>query len=171
MNTARKIKKITMEEFEKMDKDERITYEFIDGVVMMSPSPSREHQGIGAQLVTRLVNLLSIKQCSVFYELDIRSGENIFRPDVMVFCDKEAEIPEIVFEILSPSTKNVDLGIKVIKYQEAGIKEYWIIDPKVKSITVHTYTENKTETYGVDEIAVSLIYPEIQIPVKDILGF
>lgn len=89
----------------------------------------------------------------------------------MVFCNKDAEHPEIIFEILSPSTRHRDLEIKVVKYEEMGIKEYWIIDLKMKTVTVHDFMHQTAETYGVDEIIQSLAQPDIKIAVADIFAF
>lgn len=168
MNVARKMESVTPEEFEAMEKDERFNYELIDGIVMMSPSPSREHQGISIKIAHKLMNSLENTPCQPLYEYDIRINDNIFKPDLMVFCDENAELPEIIFEILSPSTRHRDLSIKVIKYKEAGIKEYWIIDPKVKTITVHDYINQTAETYAIGDTIHSKARPEIIIAVADI---
>ena len=168
MNTAKQMKPVTLEEFEAMKKEEQYNYELIDGIVMMSPSPSREHQEIANQMHGTLFNLLAQTPCKPIYELDIKYNNCVYKPDLMVFCDQVAELPEIIFEILSPSTRHRDLRIKVVKYEEMGIKEYWIIDPKMKSITVHDFVNVTAETYGIGEIVQSLARPEITMTVADI---
>lgn len=71
MNTAKKIERVTLEEFETMEKDERFNYELIDGVVMMSPSPSRGHQKIEVNLIRKLGTMLDGTPCEPLHECDI----------------------------------------------------------------------------------------------------
>lgn len=158
----------TVESFLAMPKEAQWNYELIDGIVLMSPSPSREHQTIGAKILTRLGTQLATTSCEPTYELDIIANGCVFKPDLLVFCDTQAELPELVFEILSPSTRHRDLRMKLIKYEEIGIQEYWIVDPKSKTITVHTFRTNQTEIYIIGEIAQSMLHAEIQIPVAEI---
>lgn len=123
MNVSKQVRSTTLEEFLTMGKDDRYNYELIDGVILMSPNPSREHQEIGTNILVKLGNQLSGSPCKPIYELDIKHNYCIYKPDLMVFCDKDAELPEIVFEILSPSSRYRDLRIKVVKYEEMGVKE------------------------------------------------
>ena len=105
MNVAKSLKICTLEEFEKLPKEDGWNYELLDGVVMISPSPSREHQEISSNLHFSLRSQLKDTKCRSLYEMDIKFNNNIYKPDMMVFCDKDAELPEIVFEILSPKQK------------------------------------------------------------------
>ncbi len=167
MNTAKK-QMVTMQEFAAMPKDEHKNYELIDGIICMSPSPSREHQMIAHRIHGHLFVRLADTMCDAAGELDITYEGDVLKPDLMVFCNRDDEIPEIVFEILSPSTRHRDLGIKLVKYEQMGVKEYWIIDPKTKSITIHNYVNHHAETYIISEIARSEVQPELKIAVADI---
>ena len=164
------LKPVTLEEFEAMEKDERFNYELIDGVVMMSPSPTFEHQTIGIKLSHKLMGSLESTDCQPLYEYDISFNSNVFKPDVMIFCHNNTDLPEIVFEILSPSTRQRDILIKPLRYQEMGVKEYWIVDPKVKTVTVHDFINQTAETYGIGETIYSKAIPEIVIAVSDIFA-
>ncbi len=170
MNIARPLNPVSLEEFEAMEKNERFNYELIDGIVMMSPSPSRAHQTIAGKMFLTLGDQLRSSPCEPLYELDIQYNGNIFKPDLMVFCDKQADLPEIIIEILSPSTRRHDLITKVIKYEEMGCKEYWIIDPKVKTIIVHDFINQTAESYGLGDTIQSKARPEISITVADIFA-
>ena len=170
MNVVRKMESVTPEEFEAMEKDEHFNYELIDGIVMMSPSPSREHQGIGFKVNGFLFRQIDSHKCTGYYETDIKINDNIYKPDISIFCNDNNDIPIIVFEILSSSTRRKDLTIKTLKYEEAGIEEYWIIDPKVKTITVHDYVNQTAETYAVGDTIHSKARPEIIIAVADIFN-
>lgn len=170
MSAAKPINPVSPEEFEAMKKDERFNYEFVDGIVLMSPSPSREHQKIGRRFIVLLDGLTKESSCEPYYELDIHFGEDTLKPDVMLFCDEEEEFPEIIIEILSPSTRQYDLRVKLRKYEEMRIKEYWIVDPKTKSMTVHDFVSGHTEIYTIDESIQSQNRPEIIIKVADIFA-
>ena len=169
MHAAEKLN-ITIEEFMQMPKDEHQKYELIDGIVYMAPSPSREHQMIAHRMHGYLFVKLENTQCDAAGELDVVHQGDVLRPDLMVFCNRDDEIPEIVFEILSPSTRHRDLGIKLVKYQQMGVKEYWIVDPKTKSITVHDFVNQHAETYIIGETAHSFIRPELEFAVAGIFG-
>lgn len=170
MNIAKSLNRITLEEFEEMEKDEHMNYELIDGVPLMSPSQSREHQTIGSKIVRLTGNALEDTQCDVVYEYDIKFENDIFKPDIMIFCSKDVEIPEIIFEILSPSTRQRDLLVKLVKYHEMGIKEYWIVDPKSKTVTVHDFIGSTAETYIAGETIRSKTCVEIIIAVNSIFS-
>ncbi|MBE6112309.1 MAG: Uma2 family endonuclease [Peptococcaceae bacterium] len=169
MNAAEKLN-VTLEEFMQMPKDEHQKYELIDGIVYMAPSPSREHQIIAYELTGQMYHVLKQLGCTAAGELDISWDGNVLRPDLVVFCNRDDEIPEIVFEILSPSTRHRDLGIKLVKYQQMGVKEYWIIDPKARTITVHDFVNEHAETYIIGETARSFIRPELEFEVTGIFG-
>ncbi len=160
----------SLEEFEAMPKEEHLNYEFIDGVVLMSPSPSRVHQAIGTQIIATAYSQLKNSPCTPVYELDIKHNGCVYKPDVMIFCDKEAELPEIIFEILSPSSRYRDLKVKLVKYEEMGVKEYWIVDPKLKSITIYDFVNSTAEVYAESDTAQSAAHPEIKIAVADIFS-
>ena len=170
MNAMNPITPVTPEQFEVMDKDERLNYELIDGIVMMSPSPSFEHQTISNKLVFKLNLQLENTPCQPLYEYDIRVNQDIYKPDVMVFCQENDELPRIVFEIISPTSKHRDLVTKVAKYEQAGIAEYWILDPKSRSITVHDFVGGETEIYIIGDTIHSKAIPGIVIAVADIFS-
>lgn len=169
MNMAEKLN-VTFDEFMQMPKEENKSYELIEGIVYMTPSPSREHQMIAYELTGRMYPIMKKLGCTAVGELDIIHQGDVLKPDMMVFCNRDDEIPEIVFEILSPSTRHRDLGIKLVKYEQMGVKEYWIIDPKAKTITIHDFVNKNSEVYIISETAKSFIRPELEISVAGIFG-
>lgn len=134
------------------DEDERI--EIIDGKPIMQGTPSRRHQKVSGEIYRQIANYLEGKQCEVYiapfavrlFEKDKDSPENvktIVEPDVVIVCDKNKlddkgckGAPDFVLETLSPSTARYDLIWKLNKYQEAGVKEYWIADPLNQTVQV-----------------------------------
>ena len=168
---AEDLKHITLEEFEAMVKDEHYKYELIDGLVMMTPSPTYEHQSVGANLITAFKISLKDTPCRVLYEYDIKFQGDIYKPDIMVFCKNRDELPpEIIIEILSPSTRRRDLMLKLIKYEALAVKEYWIIDPKTNTVTVHDFVNGTSEGYASGETIQSQARPEILIAVDEIFA-
>lgn len=138
--------------------DERI--EIIDGKPIMQAAPSRKHQQISFEICRQLGNYLEGKNCSAYaapftvrlFEEKEESPEavtEVFEPDIAVICDKNKlddkgckGAPDMVVEILSPSTARYDQFIKLGKYQQAGVKEYWIVDPLNQTVQV-LFSENK----------------------------
>ena len=134
------------------EEDERI--ELIYGnPVMMSP-PVRAHQKASIELLAQLHDYLKGKKCEVYhapfavrpFERDGDSPEDVdtlIEPDITVVCDpsKLDDIgckgaPDLIMEILSPSTQRHDKLTKFNLYQRAGVREYWIVDPASKSVQV-----------------------------------
>lgn len=153
--------------------NERI--EIIDGeAVMMSP-PSRTHQEISGALFAQLYNFLDGKKCPVYavpfavrlFEKDGEASEDVdtmVKPGLSVVCDSDKlddhgckGAPDLVIEILSPSTRRHDRLVKLGLYQRAGVREYWIVDPEYKSVQVFTLDGSGSlrifEDYGQGDVA------------------
>ena len=132
------------------DEDERI--EIIDGEAFMMATPSRIHQEISGELFRQLANFLEGKQCRVYpapfgVRLFARDGDGpedvdtLVEPDISVVCDRSKldqhgckGAPEMVIEILSPSTLRHDRLVKLNLYDQAGVLEYWIVDPQNRAV-------------------------------------
>ena len=123
----------------------------IDGIAyMMSPGPLRIHQWASGNLYIQIRQFLRGKPCEVYAApFDVRLNPNeaddiVLQPDIIVVCDKSKlddkacnGAPDMVIEILSPSTERLDKLIKFRKYQEYGVREYWIVDAANKMVHVH----------------------------------
>jgi len=154
--------------------DDDIRYELIDGIPYVMYAPTTTHQGILMDLSRQLASFLKGKPCRVFAApCDVcLSGlgdedDTVVQPDILVVCD-ESKIekkycngaPDMTIEILSPSTSKRDLLTKLVKYQMAGVREYWIVDPDAKTVNVHIledgrYVINSYESN--DTIAVTVL--------------
>lgn len=130
---------MTADEYLALPEDLLFRYELVDGVVFMSPSPTFDHQRIGAEVVAQIVQFLRKNPIGeVAYEVDVRLGDHlVYRPDVVFLrSDKAAkcgraitEVPDLVVEIVSPDSRSYDSRTKRADYEEAGVGEYWLIDP------------------------------------------
>ena len=134
------------------DEDERI--EIINGEAFMMATPSRMHQKISMELSRQLANYLEGKPCEVYpspfgvrlFEQAGDSPENVdtlVEPDISVVCDRNKlddhgckGAPDMIIEILSPSSLRHDRLVKLNLYQRAGVREYWIVDPENRSVMV-----------------------------------
>jgi Uma2 family endonuclease len=131
--------------------DEDVRCEIMDGEALMLAAPDRVHQDISMALSNYLYNFLKGKTCKVYTapfavrlnpEKDL-SDDTVLEPDIAVVCDPSKldkrgcnGPPDLIVEILSPSTARYDRFAKLHKYQEAGVREYWIVDPETKTIQV-----------------------------------
>ena len=132
---------------EKLPYQEEQRKELIGGtVVMMSPRPSVNHNHIVFNLSLLFGNYLRGKKCTPFSDgVDLfLDTDNRFVPDFMVVCDPDKiendgvhGAPDLVVEVLSPSTAKNDRGHKKEVYARCGTREYWIVSPDEKSIEVY----------------------------------
>ncbi len=132
-------------------------YEIFDGMVMeLLPSPTSKHQSVSGNLYGFYWNFLKDKKnCKVLYApIDVRlpvkpdaiTDDQIFtvvQPDIIVVCDPEKldekgciGAPDLVVEVLSPSTAKNDLKDKYLLYEQAGVREYWVVHPLDELLTV-----------------------------------
>lgn len=154
--------------------DER--YELIDGVpYMMAPAPSSTHQGISANLMIEIGTYLRGKRCKVFAApFDVRLNadtrdDTVVQPDISVICDPSKidergckGAPDMVIEIVSPSSVKHDQFVKQEKYRQAGVREYWIVYPEYQSVQVYILK---------DGAYVSGVYEDkAHVPVKVLEG-
>ena len=173
MNVAKPLKLYSVEEFEQMEKEEHLTYELIDGVVMMSPHPAKTHQNISGKLYFEMRNALKHTNCKPLQEVDLALNHDIMVPDIMVLCNdnmqgtRQTTPPLIVVEIVSPSSSGRDYMLKRLKYQQLGIEEYWIVSPEEKCIWVIHYAE-QAEHHYCDGEAKSAVLPELVIDLEQI---
>lgn len=141
-------------------------WEIIDGkAYAMAPSPTSKHQRISVKIASEYEHFLKSKPCRVFTELDvILSKRDIVKPDIFVVCDKDKitdknvqGAPDLVVEILSPSTAKTDKTTKMELYKKSGVKEYWIVDTYYNEIFVYYFAENRTEEFYFEEEGENLI--------------
>lgn len=138
----------TLEDYRALPDERRV--ELIDGVIYDMAAPGNIHQAISQQIAFRLGGHVDDKKgtCMVYTApFDVQLDEDnrtMVQPDVVVICRQDRlrrfgcfGAPDLVMEILSPSTAQKDLLIKLQKYIRAGVREYWVINPKEKQVTVY----------------------------------
>ena len=140
---------------------EGVRYELLDGVAyMMSPAPTLDHQEIAGEIYFQLRQALDGKPCRPFIApVDVRLPkaqeadnliDTVVQPDVLVVCD-EAKLdrrgvrgaPDFVVEVLSPGTASHDHVRKRRIYERAGVREYWLVHPFDRMVTVYRLVDGE----------------------------
>lgn len=181
---GRKQGEFTVEDLANIPEERRV--ELIDGVIFEMEAPYTIHQTIGLELFVRLRAFIMEKgaKCVPFaaavdVQLDC-DNKTMLQPDVMVICDREKNngkriygAPDFIAEVLSKSTRKKDLLIKTVKYENAGVRECWIIDPDKKQILVYDFErEEYPVIYGFDdEIPVRIFGGECKINFREIHAY
>ncbi len=174
----------TLEDYYAVPEDQRV--ELIDGVFYEMEAPTSIHQIIQNKLCNRLDSYIENKGGSCFAiasPLDVQLDQDektMLQPDVVVVCDRNKitrpciyGAPDLVIEILSKSTRRKDMFLKNKKYAFSGVREYWLIDPDWKQITVYDYqTEAPPAVYSFeDKIPVRIFDDDCRIDFKEIYEF
>ncbi|HZK24097.1 MAG TPA: Uma2 family endonuclease [Oscillospiraceae bacterium] len=134
-------KKLTYEDYASLPEDPGFRYEVIDGVLLRDPSPSFQHQRVSRRLQRILEDYFAVvdPKGEVFNApLDLTLAEyNVVQPDLLYLPGSSPAqatpiktVPELVVEVLSPSTSRKDRVLKLNHYQAAGVLHYWILDPE-----------------------------------------
>ncbi|NDV58352.1 Uma2 family endonuclease [Bacteroides sp. 519] len=161
--------------------------ELLNGLVhLMSPAPTLSHAKISRKIFARTFNYIDKHKgkCQVFSApFDVRlskDGETaddkiytVVQPDICIICDESKleergclGAPDMIVEILSPSTRKYDLNDKFNLYELAGVKEYWVVSPKEKDVNVFILQDN-------GKYDVGTLYESDQqkeVPVKTLPG-
>jgi Uma2 family endonuclease len=135
--------------------DDGLRYELLDGMLLVSPAPSSLHQWTIGRLFL-LLNAGCPDDLKVFFApLDWQPEPlTSLQPDLLVVDAQDVGVRNITrplvvaVEVLSPSTRRKDLFLKRSKYQDAGVRSYWIVDPDAPSITVLELVDGQYSTVG-----------------------
>ena len=159
---AKKQGDYTLEDYYALPDERRV--ELIDGVFYDMSAPSGVHQSIIGQMYMIFETFVRSNKgpCRVFLSpFDVQLDEDdktMVEPDLLVICKQEKirmrccfGAPDLVVEILSPSTRRKDIRIKTAKYEHAGVREYWMIDPDNRQVLVYDFTKDTfPRLYGFD---------------------
>ena len=161
--------------------------ELIKGFISKkSPAPNRSHQTVSQNVNFRILSFFEKHPCKVYaapfdVRLPIKSKEKdstVVQPDLCIVCDESKldeqgcnGAPDLIVEIISPNNKKHDLDTKFKLYEEAGVLEYWIIEPLEKMVLVYTlrdgiYIGLKPQIEG--EIIESPLFPDLKVAVDDV---
>jgi Uma2 family endonuclease len=173
--------------------DERYTYtdyltwddnyrcELIGGEVWdMSPAPNLKHQNISRNFSSRLFNFLDGKKCIPFAAPTdvVLDEDNVVQPDILVVCDRSKltdacvkGAPELIVEILSPSTGLKDRREKKALYERFGVQEFILVDPANEIVERYTLKDGRygsPDVFGWNESMSSTLFPELELNLWEI---
>jgi Uma2 family endonuclease len=149
--------------------------------ILVAMSPSRPMNSSAAVVLSHLfMGALekSGRSCTVYgADLGVRmeSLETFFIPDVSVVCDKTKigetmceDAPELVVEVLSPSTRKYDLSVKRRLYKRGGVKEAWFVDVDGRSVIVENFETDESELFGGECVVESFLFDEFKFGAREI---
>lgn len=158
--------------------------ELIDGQIYDMAPPSTNHQRLVARLSHLILSHIDTKggECEVFpapFAVFLNEDDrNYVEPDISVICNKDKlnekgcnGAPDWIIEVVSPSTERVDYGIKLFKYRSAGVREYWIVNPKTRTVNVFDLERDQDSAqYGFDENIPVCIYEDLTVKISNLLS-
>jgi Uma2 family endonuclease len=185
--------RITYAAFRQMefDDDDNFYYELLDGELVIKSAPSPFHQRISLNIVRVLDEFVRKNNLGeVFYApVDVFLDEyNAPQPDVLFLSTAKAHLvtvdgiqgaPDLVVEIISPSSVKLGRGQKMKLYERHGVAEYWLVDVRARSVEVYANAGNDFELHEVyvaerepeRSVAVrSLVLPDFAMPIDAVFA-
>lgn len=166
--------------------DDGLRYEVLDGELVVSPSPSRRHQQLSKRLQFELYKHVEVDhQLGEVYDAPfdvILADDNVLVPDLIYVARERQALfsqrgldgaPDLVVEILSPSTRSRDLGVKRRIYARFGVRELWLVDPERDMVDVHRLVDGELElagTYGPGDDLVCHVLPELRLDLRAVFA-
>ena len=158
--------------------------ELIDGKFYDMAPPSRIHQEISYQLSRVIGNYIAEKggNCKVYpapFAVNLDADDKDWvEPDISVICDPNkltdrgcSGAPDLIIEIVSPSSRKMDYSLKNTIYSQADVREYWIVDPVKERVTVYHYEEDAAPTiYTFAQPITVGIYKDLTITIANLLN-
>lgn len=162
--------------------EEGVRAELIKGQLYMLAAPSRMHQFLVSKLVTRINNHIEKNKggCHVYTSpFDVRlfgNDNTVVQPDILVVCNKDIlsdrgceAAPDWLIEVVSSSNSKHDYVTKLLQYQKAGVREYWIIDPFQRMVYVYNFENPKlTDSYTYDDSISSSVLTGFEVGLNEI---
>ena len=158
-------------------------YEVIDGELFMTPAPKPKHQEIVVRLTVELSGFVRKNGLGEVFigPVDVVFDRHtVVQPDVLFISTARLSIvgeealegaPDLVVEVLSPSTFYKDLRKKMTAYSQFGVQEYWIVDPETQTIEIYARRDDKlqlAQKFSSDETVESALLPGLRLAVRDL---
>lgn len=174
----------TIDDYMALPEDERV--ELIDGVFYDMAAPHTLHQAISGEIfgvIREYIRTNKGKCMALSAPTDVqldRDNKTIVQPDVMIVCDRNKfkygrvyGAPDFVVEVLSPSTTKKDATLKLSKYCNADVREYWLVDPKKKRVVVYDLENDAFPTVYTfdDEVPVTIFEGKCKVNFKEIYEY
>ena len=177
MDVARRVESYTIKDIYALP--DGVRAELIDGQIYYMATPTRTHQRISMALSRMIGNYIESRggDCEIYaapFGVFLTNDEkNYYEPDISVICDisKLDEkgchgAPDWIIEIVSPGNKTMDYFKKLFRYQAAGVREYWIVDPTRELVMVYRFEKEIMEEYSFEEDVPVGIYEGFSLRVQ-----
>lgn len=172
----------TSEDYWNLSDNERA--ELIDGRLYNMAPPTRIHQELVITLSSAILQHIKNNHgiCKVYpapFAVNLSSNDKTWvEPDISIICNKNILSdrgcegpPDWIIEIVSPGSARIDYSVKLFKYRTAGVREYWIVNPLKKTVTVYDFEQEKrTNQYSFDDTIPVCIYADLSINIADLLS-
>jgi Uma2 family endonuclease len=180
-------RRFTYADYKAWELDEGERFELIDGAAYALAAPNDSHQAISGEMFRQIANYLHGKSCKarpapydvrLFYAED-ESDDTVVQPDLSVICDEAKRGPEgcrgapdLVVEILSPSNTADEYVRKFNLYREAGVREYWIVSPALKTVQAFVLQDGayRGTTYGAGAALPSAVLAGLSVTLQDVFA-
>lgn len=161
--------------------DDGRRYEIIEGVLYVTNAPSYDHQYVVNEIHGELRQYVKAKQLGVVltapFEVHLPGITQPVQPDILFIAAALqpspgakffSGVPDLIVEVLSPSSYRLDQFVKFDAYERAGVKEYWLANPKTRTITVYFLPERGREyallgEFTPGETIQSTLFPDLQL--------
>ncbi len=159
--------------------------ELLKGKIYQMAAPSRKHQLVSRLIFTPISQHLWRRSCEIYHApFDVRLAKtdgsiSVVQPDICVICDPAKlddagcnGAPDLIIEILSPGNTKKEMKIKYEIYEEAGVKEYWLVSLSEKTILQYILGDNgkysASRPLTDEDIIITAILPDLQINLEDV---
>lgn len=180
---------VSYEEFIGIYENSQTRMEFINGEIFLMSSPDISHQEILGNLYIIFRQYFKGKICKPFlapFDVHFKKKDiqdpDVMQPDLTIICDmdnntneknKYMGTPSLALEILSDSTRSKDMVYKLNTYMMSGVEEYWIVDPRNKSIIIYRFKDYSIDQnlyYRLGDTAFSMIYEGLEVNITDLFA-
>lgn len=171
----------TADDYWNLPDDQRA--ELINGKLYAMAPPSYVHQKLVSAFTVAFTNHIKSRggSCDVIpapFAVNLNANDETYvEPDLSIICDKNKlsdrgceGAPDFIIEVVSPSSRKMDYSTKNTLYSDAGVREYWIVDPLKERTTIYRYEEDAAPTIiPFDQIIQVGIYSDLSITISELL--
>lgn len=175
-------KKLTYDDYCRIPPD-GLRHEIIEGEEFVTPAPNLRHQDVLlklARLLAEHVDKHGLGRVLIAPVDVVLSQDTVVQPDLVFVSKAKASIltedniqgaPDLLIEVLSPSTESIDRGKKLARYEEAGVSEYWIVNPAAGMVEVHEFgSPRRTRVLQEGQVLQSAILPGLALKLSDVFA-